>query len=109
MLAGLRWTDGADFEYPLRMEHFYHALLGAMITIVSTCRHLARAANVAESSNPLAWEAWLQPGNDLHVTDVVSFDGLSRAVTDDFGIDYPTIGHFPEARAAGTDVEDLDG
>jgi hypothetical protein len=109
MLAGLRWTDGDGFEFPLRMEHLYHALLGAMITIVSTCRHVARAANVAEPSDPLAWEAWLQPGNDLSVFDVVSFDGLSRAVTDDFGIDYPaTIGHFPEARAAGTDVEDLD-
>jgi hypothetical protein len=108
MLVDLRWTDGDGFEYLLRMEHLYHALLGAMITIVSTCGHVARAANVAEPSDPLAWEAWLQPGNDLYLEDVVSFDRLSKDVTDDFGIDYPTTGHFPEARAAGTDIEGLD-
>ena len=85
------------------MEHFYHALLGAMITIVSTCAHVARAADVAEPSDPLAWEGWLQPENDLTVTDVVSFGGLRPDDSDDH-----RTGHFPEARAAGTDIEDLD-
>ena len=51
------------------MEHFYHVLLGAMITIASTCRHVARASGMAEPDDPLAWEAWLQPGNDLSVTE----------------------------------------
>jgi hypothetical protein len=96
MLAGFRWTDGTGFEFPLRMEHFYRALLGAMITIVSTCRHVARAASVAEPSEPLPWEAWLQPGNDLYPMDVVGFNGLSKEVKDDFGIDYPITGHFPK-------------
>ena len=85
------------------MEHFYHALLGAMITVASTCRHVARVAEVAEPSDPLAWEGWLQPGKDLSVGDVVNFSGASRDITND-----PRIGHFPEARAVGTDVKDLD-
>ena len=51
-------------------------MLGAMITIACTCAHVARAAAVAEPSTPLAWEGWLQPDNDLAVTDVVSFGGL---------------------------------
>lgn len=102
MLVGFRWT-GAGFGDGLNMEHFYHALLGAMITIESTCRHVARAIDVAEPSDLLAWEAWLQPGNDLSVTDVVSFGRLSRDNTDD-----PRTGHFPEARAAGTSIEELD-
>ena len=103
MLVGFRWIDGVGFGNGMRMEHFYHALLGAMITIASTCRNVARAASVAEPSDPLAWEGWLQPGNDLTVTDVVSFGGLSRDSTGDH-----RTGHFPEARAAGPDTEDLD-
>ena len=76
MLVGFRWTDGAGFGDAIAMEHLYHAMLGAMITVASTCAHVARAAGVAEPSNPLAWEGWLQPDNDLAVTDVVSFGGL---------------------------------
>jgi hypothetical protein len=102
MLVGFRWA-GAGFADPLGLEHFYHALLGAMITIVSTCRQVARAANVAEPSDPLPWEAWLQPGKDTSVADVVSIGTSSRDSTGD-----PRTGHFPEARAAGTDIADLD-
>jgi hypothetical protein len=102
MLVGFRWT-GASFGDGLNMEHFYHALLGAMITIASTCRHVAQAANVAEPSDPLAWEGWLQPGKDLSVADVVNFGGRRSDSTDD-----PRTGHFPEARAAGTGIGDLD-
>jgi len=102
MLVGFRWM-GAGLADALTMEHFYHALLGAMITIGSTCRHVARATDAAEPSDPLAWEAWLQPGNDLTATDVVSFSRRARDSTND-----PRTGHFPEARAAGTDIEELD-
>src|SRR5262249_45299691 len=82
---------------------FYHALLGAIITIASTCTHVARASGVAEPRDPLAWEGWLQPENDLTVTDVVSFGGLGPDGTSE-----NHAGHFPEARAAGTGIEDLD-
>lgn len=101
MLVGFRWRWAGHGG--LILEHFYHALLGAMITTASTCRQVALAAHVADPSDPLAWEGWLQPANDLSVSDVVSFGGPSQDSTGD-----PRTGHFPEARAAGTDIEDLD-
>lgn len=103
MVVGFRWVDGSGFGDAIAMEHFYHAMLGAMITIASACAHVARAAGVAEPSNPLVWEGWLQPENDLTVTDVVSFGGLRPEGGDDH-----RTGHFPAARAAGTGIEDLD-
>jgi hypothetical protein len=103
MLVGFRWSDRSGFKDAMGMEHFYHALLGAMITITSTCAHVARAAHVVEPSDPLALEGWLQPENDLAVTDVVSFGGLQPGNSDEH-----RTGHFPAARAAGTDIEDLD-
>lgn len=103
MLVGFRWTDRSGFKDAMGMEHFYHALLGAMITITSTCAHVARATDVAEPSDPLAFEGWLQPENDLAVTDVVSFGGLQPDKSDEH-----RSGHFPAARAASTDTEDLD-
>ena len=103
MVVGFRWVDGAGFGDAIAMEHFYHAMLGAMITIASTCAHVAWAADVGEPSDPLAWEGWLQPENDLTVTDVVGFGGLRPEGGDDH-----RTGHFPAARAAGTGIEDLD-
>jgi hypothetical protein len=103
MVVGFRWADGSGFGGAIAMEHLYQAMLGAMITVASTCAHVARAAAVAEPSDPLAWEGWLQPENDLKVTDVVSFGGLRP----EGGDDHHT-GHFPAARATGTGIEDLD-
>jgi Putative DNA-binding domain len=103
MLVGFRWVDGSGFGDAIGMEHLYHAMLGAMITVASTCANVARAGGVAEPSDALAWEGWLQPDNDLKVADVVSFGGLRP----ENGGDQHT-GHFPAARAAGTDIEDLD-
>lgn len=103
MLVGFRWTDGTGFGDGIRMEHLYHAMLGAMLTITAACAHVARAADVAEPSEPLAWQGWLQPENDLAVTDVVSFGGF----VPDNGADHRG-GYFPPARAAGTSVDDLD-
>jgi hypothetical protein len=103
MLVGFRWVDGAGFGGAIAMEHLYHAMLGAMITIASTCAHVARAAGVADPSDPLAWEGWLQPDNDLSVTDVVSFGGVRPD-----GAGEHRTGYFPAARAAGTGIDDLD-
>jgi hypothetical protein len=113
MLVGFRWTDAVGFVTAMGMEHFYQALLGSMITIASTAKNVARAAGVAEPSDPLAWEGWLQTGNDLPVTDIVSISGLERdgldlVGMDDLDIGDPRAGHFPEARAARMDVEGLD-
>lgn len=103
MLVGFRWVDGKGFGDAMMMEHFYHAVLGAMITIASTCTHVARASGAAEPSDPLAWEGWLQPENDLTVTEVVSFGGIEPVGGGDH-----RDAHFPAARAAGTSVGDLD-
>jgi hypothetical protein len=103
LVVGFRWVAGSGFSDTIAMEHFYHAMLGAMITIASTCAHVARAAGVAEPSNPLTWEGWLQPDNDLTITDVVGFGGLRP----EGGEDQRT-GHFPAARITGTRIEDLD-
>jgi hypothetical protein len=103
MLVGFRWTDGPGLADSMRMEHFYHALLGAMITIASTCAYVARAASVAEPSDPLAWEGWLQPGKQRSVIDVINFGGLGTDLRADL-----LKAHFPAARAASTDIEDLD-
>lgn len=103
MLVGFRWTGGTGAGDAIAMEHLYHAVLGAMITVASTCAHVARATGVAEPSDPLAWEGWLQPDNDLAVTDVVSFGGLHP----DNGDERRTA-HFPSARATGTNADDLD-
>jgi hypothetical protein len=103
MLVGFRWADRSGLRDAVGMEHFYHALLGAMNTITSTCAHVARAADVAEPSDPLALEGWLLPENDLAVTDVVSFGRLQPHDSDEH-----RTGHFPAAHAAGTDTEDLD-
>jgi hypothetical protein len=103
MLVGFRWADGGGFGDAIAMEHLYHAMLGAMITIASTCAHVARAARVAKPSDPIAWEGWLQPDNDLAVTDVVSFGGVRPD-----GVGEHRTGHFPAARAAGTGIDDLD-
>jgi schlafen family protein len=103
MLVGFRWTDGSGFGDAIALEHLYHAMLGAMLTIASTCANVARAARAAEPSSPLAWEGWLQPDNELAVTDVVSFGGIRP----DAGNEDRTA-HFPSARAAGTSTDDLD-
>jgi hypothetical protein len=103
MLIGFRWTDGSGFGDAIAMEHLYHVMLGAMITVASTCANVARAAGLAQPSNPLAWEGWLQPDNNLTVTDIVSFGGLRP----DNGDERRTA-HFPSARATGTSTDELD-
>jgi hypothetical protein len=58
-VAGFRWADGSGSGDAIAMQHSYHAMLGAMITIASTCAHVARAAGMAEPSDPLGWQRWL--------------------------------------------------
>jgi hypothetical protein len=103
MLVGFRWTDGSGFGDAIALEHLYHAMVGAMLTVAATCAHVARASGAAEPSNPLAWEGWLQPDNNLAVTDIVSFGGLRPDVGNE-----DRTAHFPSARATGTSTDDLD-
>ena len=47
-------------------------------------------------------EGWLQPGNDLSVTDVVSFSGFSRDSTDDSRGGFSDAPASPLAACGGT-------
>lgn len=72
MLVAFRWADRSGFGDAIALEYLYDAMLGAMLTIASASLHVARTVGAAEPVSPLPWEGWLQPDNDLAVTDVVS-------------------------------------
>jgi hypothetical protein len=74
-----------------------------MITIASTCRHVARKMDADEPADTDSWEAWLQPGSELSVLDAVSVHQFERDNTDK-----PMAGYFPPARTQGTEIEELD-
>ncbi len=107
MVVGFRWRGGgSSLGDGLDLQHFYHALLGAMITVASTCEHVARAAKAAEPSDPLTWEGWVQPGDGRSVTDVVVLGGVSGLSDDPANAHQAS--HFPEARAVSRDIDGLD-
>ena len=103
LVAGFRWLNHAGAPNALSPELFYWALLGTMITIASTCRHVARKMDAAEPADTDSWEAWLQPGGELSVLDAVSLYQFERD-----NKDKPNAGYFPPARTQGTDIEELD-
>jgi hypothetical protein len=103
LIAGFRWLQRAEAPNALSPELFYWALLGTMITIASTCRHVARKMDADEPADTDSWEGWLQPGSDLSVLDAVSVHQFERDNTDK-----PMAGYFPPARTQGTEIEELD-
>lgn len=103
MLLGFRWLKKDNLPQSLGTELFYWALLGSIITIASTCRHVARKIDAAEPAETDSWEAWLESGGKLSVLDVVSFRRFDRDNTDK-----PSGGYFPATRTQGTDIEELD-
>jgi len=66
----------------LSPEFFYWALLGTVITIASTCRHVAGKIDAAEPADTDSWEAWLQPDGELSVPEAVSFHQFESDNTD---------------------------
>jgi hypothetical protein len=103
LIAGFRWLKHAGADNALSPEHFYWALLGTMITIASTCRHIARNVDAAEPADTDSWEAWLQPGGESPVGAAVSLYRFERDNTDE-----PNAGYFPPARTQGSSIEELD-
>jgi hypothetical protein len=103
LVAAFRWLRLHNAPNALSPEAFYWALLGTMITVASTCRHVACKMDAAEPLDIESWEAWLQPGSELSVLDAVNFLQFERDNTDE-----PNGGYFPPAWPRGTDVEDLD-
>lgn len=112
MVTGFRWGWGIDMP----LEFLYRALLAMMVAIAVTSQHVARAADMAEPAEPLAWEAWLNPFSSLSAMQVIDFGGVfNDAVLNHFR-DRPsdratgesrTEWHFPQAYA-NLDREDLD-
>src|SRR5262249_15256557 len=103
LVAGFRWLNQAEAPNALSPEFFYWALLGTMITIASTCRHVAQTMNAAEPADTDSWEAWLQPAGGLSVLDAVDLYQFERDNTDK-----PTGGYFPPARTQSMDIDELD-
>ncbi len=103
MLLAFRWTEAGALPFPLRPEDFYAALLGALITIASTCRHVAHAIGAAEPSHPHFWEGWLDSSPPVAMTRAVDLARFNR--------DKASVlleGHFPPARIPGADIPALD-
>lgn len=103
LVLGFRWLRHNDAPNELATESFYWALLGSVITIAYTCRHVARKIGAAEPSIPDTWEGWLFPDGDLSVLEAVTFHQFERDNTNE-----PKAGYFPPARTQGTSIEELD-
>jgi hypothetical protein len=78
------------------LERVYHATLGALITVASTCQDVARAAGMAEPASPLVWEGWLS-ARTADLGDVKFGPERRNWVP----------GRFPEARLSVSDVGEL--
>ncbi len=102
LLFGLRWLRiNQDFQ-PLRLDAFYWALLGSLVAVASTYRHVARALDAAEPSDLRAWEARLDSSTHsaFDVIEISQFPRDNR--------DKPEGANFPSARTLTTDLADLD-
>jgi hypothetical protein len=102
LLVALRWSRVRDGTLSVPLEVFYWALLGSLVTIASTCRHVASALDAAEPSDLLPWEGWLQSSTNraLDVVDIGKFVRDNR--------DKPAGGSFPAARTNTAQLADLD-
>jgi Putative DNA-binding domain len=106
MVAGFRWKGGGtSLGGGLDLRPFYNTLAGAIATVSSTCERVAQAAGAAEPSDPLPWQAWLQPSAGHAVAEVVNLGNIRGLGTDPADV----IAKFPEARPAGSGAAELDG
>jgi hypothetical protein len=103
VLVALRWFS-VDSAGPLSLplEAVYWALLGSLLTVATTCRHVAEAVDAADPSDLQPWQAWLRSstGEVLDVVDVGRFVRDNR--------DKPEGGDFPLARTPTAQLTDLD-
>jgi Putative DNA-binding domain len=99
MAVAFRWglSPGEDSSAPMPLERVYHATLGALTTVASTCQDVARAAGMAEPASPLVWEGWLS-ARTADLGDVEFGPERRNWVP----------GGFPEARLSVSDVGELD-
>jgi hypothetical protein len=98
MTAALQWTRPQAGDGPaalIPVECVYHAVVGALITVAFTCRHVARAAGLAEPAEPLDWEGSLHGFS-------VDFGEIT------FGDADGSLGEIPTARIPVSDINELD-
>jgi hypothetical protein len=99
MAAALRWArahTSVGSDGLMSLEGIYHAVLGGLITVASTCRRIAQATGVAEPAEPITWECLLHASS-------MDFSEI------DFGVAAPNVfHHIPTARVPVSDVRELD-
>jgi Putative DNA-binding domain len=102
LVVGFRWLKVDDGPFRLDVDTFHDALLACMVTVASTCAHVARSLNAAAPVEPRTWEAWLTSTND-NVLDVVD---MGRFIRDNRG---SVVGaFFPATTVRGNDLADLE-
>jgi hypothetical protein len=102
LVVGFRWLKVDDAPFRLDLDTFHDALLSCMVTVASTCAHVATSLGAATPSEPRTWEAWLTSTNG-NVLDVVD---ISRFIRDNKN---DTVGaFFPSTRVPGNDMADLE-
>lgn len=100
-LVALRWfTTGESLE-PLPLDTFYQVLLGSLVTVASTYRHVADALGAAEPSDIKPFQAWLTSASRQ------AFEVVEMPFVRD-NRDKPTGAEFPAARPSATILADLD-
>jgi hypothetical protein len=77
LVVGFRWRKVDDGPFRLDLETFHDALLACMVTVASTCQHVAKSLGAAVPVEPRTWEAWLTSTND-NVLDIVDLGRFTR-------------------------------
>lgn len=97
LLVGFRWLKVDDGPFRLDVDTFHDALLSCMVTVASTCAHVARAVDASTPVEPRTWEAWLTSTDD----NVLSVVDISRFIRDNRD---QTVGaFFPATKVPASD------
>jgi Schlafen, AlbA_2 len=102
LVIGFRWLKVDDGPFRLDLDTFHDALLACMVTVASTCAHVAKSLGAAAPVEPRTWEAWLTSTND-NVLDVVD---MGRFIRDNRG--HAAGAFFPPITVPGNDLPDLE-
>jgi hypothetical protein len=102
LLVGFRWLKLDDGPFKLSLDSLYDALAASMVTVASTCAHVAKALEADQPTEPRVWESWLS-SSDTNVLHVIDLGGFIRDNKDEL------VGaNFPGTRIPSNDVAHLD-
>jgi len=102
LVVGFRWLKVDDGPFKLGMDTFHDALLACMVTVASTCAHVAKSMDADRPVEPRIWEAWLTSTND-NVLDVVD---MGRFIRDNRG--NAAGAFFPATTVPSNDLTNLE-